>query len=67
MVDDGAGDGIRTHGPLQDKALNLAPLARLGYPCLDWENMAVVIKSSDAWGINTASMLMINRQERESD
>ncbi len=28
-----AGDEIRTRGPLQDKALNLAPLTRLGYPC----------------------------------
>jgi hypothetical protein len=32
-VEKNAGEGIRTLGPLQDKALNLAPLTRLGYPC----------------------------------
>jgi hypothetical protein len=28
----GAGEGIRTLGLLRDKTLDLAPLARLGYP-----------------------------------
>jgi hypothetical protein len=31
---DGAGEGIRTLGLLRDKTLDLAPLARLGYPRL---------------------------------
>ncbi len=54
-----AGGGIRTHEPLRDEVLSLAPLTRLGYPRTLRRTQELYFKVSIYMGVNQFSKFEI--------